>query len=217
MFCLFYYVWFVFTCFVVVVVVGFHCRDHWNAFDFLIFAVYIFAILPLRIAIWVESESANNNRILAIAGHLYGVNTMLLTFRAFGSILETTKGVGTVQIAFFNIIGDAVVVVLHFLVITMAFSTTITKVFVAERTMVSKNTPEKQPWVFPRLVFVAVLINALIKREYVQKSTKITKSQQLLNNSNLLPFCIEVNLISVSIRTPCVDANWFFLKRSPCF
>ena len=105
----------------------------------------LFMSLPLRITIWVESESASNNRILAIAGHLYGVNTMLLTFRAFGSILETTKCLGTVQIAFFHIIGDAVVVVVHFLAITMAFASTITKVFVAEKTMVSKNTPEKQP------------------------------------------------------------------------
>ena len=137
----FFHVWF----HLYFVVVGFHCRDRWNAFDFLLFAVYIFAILPLRIATWVESESANNNRILAVAGHLYGVNTMLLTFRAFGSILETTKGLGTVQIAFFHIIGDAVVVVVHFLAITIAFASTITKVFVAEKTMVSKNTPEKQP------------------------------------------------------------------------
>ena len=127
---------------------GFYCRDCWNVFDFLTFVVYIFAILPLRIAIWVESESANNNRILAIAGYLYGINTMFLTLRAFGSLLETTKGVGTVQIAFFHIIGDAVVVVVHFLAITMAFASTITKVFVAEKTMVSKNNLAKQPWVF---------------------------------------------------------------------
>ena len=124
---------------------GFYCRDRWNVFDFLTFVVYIFAILPLRIAIWVESESVNNNRILAVAGYLYGVNTMFLTLRAFGSLLETTKGVGTVQIAFFHIIGDAVVVVVHFLAITVAFASTITKVFVAEKTMVSKNTPAKQP------------------------------------------------------------------------
>lgn len=123
----------------------FHCRDRWNAFDFLILFVYIFAILPLRIAIWVESESVNNNRILAIAGYLYGLNTTFLTFRAFGSILETTKGVGTVQIAFFNIVSDAIVVVAHFLAITIAFASTITKVFVAEKTMVGKNTSGKQP------------------------------------------------------------------------
>ena len=124
---------------------GFYCRDRWNVFDFLTFVVYIFAILPLRIAIWVESESVNNNRILAIAGYLYGVNTMFVTLRAFGSLLETTKSIGTVQIAFFHIIGDAVVVVVHFLAITMAFASTITKVFVAEKTMVSKNTSGKQP------------------------------------------------------------------------
>ena len=123
----------------------FYCRDRWNVFDFLIFVVYICAILPLRIATWVESESVNNNRILAVAGYLYGFNTMFLTLRAFGSILETTKGVGTVQIAFFHIIGDAVVVVVHFLAITMAFASTITKIFVAEKTMVGKNTPEKLP------------------------------------------------------------------------
>ena len=121
----------------------FHGRDRWNAFDLLILVVYIFAILPLRIVTWVESESVNNNRILAIAGYLYGFNTMFLTFRAFGSILETMKGVGTIQIAFFHIIGDAVAVVLHFVVITLAFSSTITKVFVAEKTMVSGDTSGK--------------------------------------------------------------------------
>ena len=136
---------FLFFCFLFFVFFfRFHCRDRWNAFDFLIFVVYIFAILPLRIATWVESESVNNNRILAIAGYLYGFNTMLLTFRACGSILETTKFVGTVQIAFFNIVKDAVVVVVHFLAITIAFASTITKVFVAEKTMVTNNTTEKQ-------------------------------------------------------------------------
>ena len=142
-----YYVLFALLCFFfsLLVFFCFHRRDRWNAFDFLIFVVYIFAILPLRIATWVESESVNNNRILAVAGYLYGLNTMFLTFRAFWSILETTKGVGTVQIAFFNIVGDAIVVVVQFLAITMAFASTITKVFVAGRTMVSKNTPEKQP------------------------------------------------------------------------
>ena len=136
----------------------FYCRDRWNVFDFLIFVVYICAILPLRIATWVESESVNNNRILAVAGYLYGFNTMFLTLRAFGSILETTKGVGTVQIAFFHIIGDAVVVVVHFLAITMAFASTITKIFVAEKTMVGKNTPEKLPLVFSSTRFYCSII-----------------------------------------------------------
>ena len=151
-FCVYVFVFvlfcFVLCCFVFLftfVLFRFHCRDRWNVFDLLILVVYIIAILPLRIAIWVESESVNNNRILAVAGYLYGFNTMFLTFRAFGSIGETIKGVGTIQIAFFHIIGDAIVVVVHFIAITLAFSSTITKVFVAEKTMVSEDTSEKQP------------------------------------------------------------------------
>ena len=93
----------------------------------------------------MESESVNNNTSLAIAGYLYGFNTMLLTFRAFGSILEKTAGVGTIQIAFFHIIGDAVVVVVQFLVITLAFASAITKVFVTEKTMASEGTSGKRP------------------------------------------------------------------------
>ena len=146
-FCVYVFVFLLF-CFVFLFTFGlfrFHCRDRWNVFDLLILVVYIIAILPLRIAVWVESESVNNNRILAVAGYLYGFNTMFLTFRAFGSIGETIKGVGTIQIAFFHIIGDAVVVVVHFLAITLAFSSTITKVFVAEKTMVSEDVSEKQP------------------------------------------------------------------------
>ena len=93
----------------------------------------------------MDSESVNNNTNLAIAGYLYGLNTMLLTFRAFGSILEKPEGIGTIQIAFFHIIGDAVLVVLHFLVMTLAFASAITKVFVTEKTMASEGTSGKQP------------------------------------------------------------------------
>ena len=93
----------------------------------------------------VDSESVNNNTNLAIAGYLYGFNTMLLTFRAFGSILEKPEGIGTIQIAFFHIIRNAVLVVLHFLVMTLAFASAITKVFVTEKTMASEGTSGKQP------------------------------------------------------------------------
>ena len=130
-----------------------HGRDHWNAFDLLILVIYIFALLPLRIVTLVDSESVNNNTNLAIAGYLYGFNTMLLTFRAFGSILEKPEGIGTIQIAFFHIIGDAVLVVLHFLVMTLAFASAITKVFVTEKTMASEGTSGKQPWVLFQIVY----------------------------------------------------------------
>ena len=120
-------------------------RDRWNVFDLFIIIVFMCAILPLRIVTWLESDLITNNRALVIAGYLYGFNTMLLTFRAFGSILETYQGVGTIQIAFFHIVRDVVVVVLHFLAITLAFASTITKVYVAEKSLVKQDTIGTQP------------------------------------------------------------------------
>ena len=118
----------------------FSYRDRWNFFDIATLFIFFCAIAPLRIFTWAETVSVTNNRALGIAGYLYGVNTMLLTLRAFGSFFETFEGVGTIQIALFHIIRDAVVVVLHFGVITLAFSGTITKVFVSETSMVESGT-----------------------------------------------------------------------------
>ena len=98
----------------------------------------------MRIATWTDSESVSNNRTLQIAECFYGLNAMLLVFRAFGSILETIKGVGTIQIALFHIIMDAGVVVLHFAAITLAFSSTITKIFVSEVSFREGNTTEEE-------------------------------------------------------------------------
>ena len=88
---------------------------------------------------WATSETVMNNRVLLVAGYLYGFKMMLLTFRTFGSFLETFEGVGTIQIALFHIIKDASVIVLHFIVITLGFSSTVTKVLVADNSMVTKN------------------------------------------------------------------------------
>ena len=82
------------------------------------------------------SEPEVNNRALQIAGYLYGFNTMPLTFRAIGSVLETFQGVGTIQIALFHIIRETAVVVLHFLAITG----TVTKLLVDETSTVHGNT-----------------------------------------------------------------------------
>jgi len=117
-----------------------YLSDRWNFFDLAILFTFFCAIFPLRIVTWIKSDSVENNRTLEVAEYLYGFNTMLLTVRAFGSILEIFEGVGTIQIALFKIIRDAYVVVLHFLVITLAFSSTITKVFVAETSMVEGET-----------------------------------------------------------------------------
>lgn len=88
---------------------------------------------------WASSETERNNRVLLVAEYLYGFNMMLLTFRTFGSFLETFEGVGTIQIALFQIIKDACVIVLHFIVITLGFSSIVTKVLVADNSMVTKD------------------------------------------------------------------------------
>ena len=87
----------------------------------------------------MESESVANNSRLEIAGYLYGSNTFALTVRVFGSILETIEGFGTIQIALFQSILDASVIVLHFVVVTLAFSSTLTKVFVVERSIAKEE------------------------------------------------------------------------------
>ena len=100
-------------------------------------------ILPLIIFTWTTSESVTNNRALVVAGYLYGVNTMFLTIRVFGQILEIMRGIGTIQIALFRIIRDVVVILVHFIAITVAFSGVMTKVYVAESSMVEEDTPGK--------------------------------------------------------------------------
>ena len=99
----------------------------------------------MRIFSWAACKTITSNRILVTAEYLYGFNTMLLTFRVIGYILETVKGVGTIQIALFQIIRDVIVVVVHFMAITLAFSSTITKIFVAESSMVKRNITGKEP------------------------------------------------------------------------
>ena len=117
--------------------------DRWNHFDILVIFVFFCAILPLRIFTFAASESVTNNRVLLVVGYLYGFNTMFLTVRVFGHILETIKGIGAIQIALFHIIKDVTVVVVHFIAITLAFSNTLTKVYMAQSSMVEEVTPEK--------------------------------------------------------------------------
>ena len=79
--------------------------DRWNILDFITLVIYVFTFL-LRVITWAVSTSVTNNRALVIAGYLYGLNTMFLTLRAFGHVMETIKGIGVIQIALFHIIGD---------------------------------------------------------------------------------------------------------------
>ena len=116
--------------------------NRWNTFDVLILIIFFCVTLPVRIFTWEVSESVTNNRVLVVAGYLYGFNTMFLTVRVFGQILETFKGIGAIQIALFQIIRAVIVVVVHFIAITLAFSSTLTKVYVAESSMEGEDSPE---------------------------------------------------------------------------
>ncbi|XP_078372504.1 uncharacterized protein LOC144656151 isoform X2 [Oculina patagonica] len=119
-----------------------YLSDRWNILDLLTQLVYLVTFL-LRIVTWTESESIINNRALVIAGYLYGLNTMFLTLRAFGHVMETVKKVGPIQIALFHIIGDVATIFWQFLATILAFSIAITKVYMAERSFLLETSSEK--------------------------------------------------------------------------
>lgn len=109
--------------------------DRWNILDSITLAIYLITFL-MRMFTWAMSSSVINNRALVIAGYLYGLNTMFLTLRAFGHVMETVKGVGAIQIALFHIIGDVATIFWQFIATTLAFSIAITKVYMAERSFI---------------------------------------------------------------------------------
>ena len=113
--------------------------DNWNIFDFASVVIY-FVILMLRIVTWVNAGSVANNRALVIAGYLYGLNTLLLTLRTFGQVMEQLKDVGTIQIALFSILKDVRTVLSQFLAVFLAFSFVITKIYMSERSFIANES-----------------------------------------------------------------------------
>ena len=93
----------------------------------------------LRIVTWTSSQSVINNRSLLVAGYLYGLNTMILTFRVFGQVMETVKGLGTIQIALFSIIRDIATILWQFVATVIAFSFAITKVYMSEKSFLTEK------------------------------------------------------------------------------
>ena len=67
---------------------------------------------------------------------------MFLTLRAFGNLMETSKNIGSIQIALFQIMGDVVTIFWQFTAVTLAFSMAVTKVFMAEKSYVTSHTTE---------------------------------------------------------------------------
>ncbi|XP_078372242.1 uncharacterized protein LOC144655919 isoform X2 [Oculina patagonica] len=116
--------------------------DCWKIMDTTAIAIYLTTFI-LRMVTWASSGPVTDNRVLVIAGYLYGLNTMILTLRAFGHVMETTKRVGAIQIALFHIIGDVVTIFWQFIATILAFSLAATKVYMSEQSYVMKNESGK--------------------------------------------------------------------------
>ena len=98
--------------------------------------IYV-ATFMLRMVTWGVSTSATGNKALVIAGYFYGLNTMFLTLRVFGHLMETSKTTGTTHIALISIIEDVAIIFFQFLVGILSFSLAITKIYVAEESFIS--------------------------------------------------------------------------------
>jgi len=93
----------------------------------------------LRMVTWGMSTSSTGSRALVIAGYCYGFNTMILTLRVFGHMMEASSVTGTTHIALMSIIEDVAIIFFQFLVGILAFSLAITKIYVSEGSFVSSE------------------------------------------------------------------------------
>lgn len=116
----------------------FPLSDCWNKLDFASLLVYL-VIFILRIYVATWSARVVDDRALFVASFLYGFNTLCLTFRAFGHVMEQSKHVGTIQIALFDILSDIRIVLGQFVVATLAFSFALAKVYMAEKTLIGES------------------------------------------------------------------------------
>ncbi|KAJ7358638.1 hypothetical protein OS493_022070 [Desmophyllum pertusum] len=116
-----------------------YLSDCWNRLDFVSLLVYLI-IFTLRLAIVVMSGSEMNNRALAIAGYFYSFNTLRLTLRAFGYVMEHSRHIGPIQIALFSILADIRIIFWQFAAAILAFSIAITKVYMAEKSFIANGS-----------------------------------------------------------------------------
>ena len=108
-----------------------HFSDRWNKLDVVSIVTYL-VILVLRLTTWNGSESVKTNRVVLVAGYLYSFNTLCLTLR-ISYVIETFKGLGTIQIALFNVLQDVFTIIWQFIAAVFAFSVAITKIYMAEK------------------------------------------------------------------------------------
>jgi hypothetical protein len=103
-------------------------------------SIVIFIVtMVLRFITWALHASVSNNRLLAVAAYLYGLNAMFLTLRVIGHIMESSKFTGSIQIALFQIVGAVIAIFGQFLAVIVAFSLAITKVYLAEMSYNATN------------------------------------------------------------------------------
>lgn len=112
--------------------------DRWNVLDFIMLVIYVVTFM-LRMITWGVSTTATGNKALVIAGYFYGLNTMILTLRVFGHLMETSKTTGTTHIALISIIEDVAIIFFQFVVGVLAFSLAITKIYVAQASFISRK------------------------------------------------------------------------------
>ena len=119
----------------------FYSSDRWNKLDVISVVTYL-VILVLRLTTWITSESVTNNRAVLVAGYLYGFNTLCLALRT-GLVIETFKGLGTIQIAFFNVLQDVFTIVWQLIAAVLAFSVAITKIYMAEKSFFASASDQQ--------------------------------------------------------------------------
>jgi len=107
--------------------------------DFVSLVVY-FSVYILRVVTWIISGSVLNNRALLVAGYLFSFNTLCLTLRAFGHVMEQSKHVGTIQIALFSILKDVRPVFWQFMAVIVGFSMATTKIYMSEKSFIANGS-----------------------------------------------------------------------------
>ncbi|EDO43347.1 predicted protein [Nematostella vectensis] len=106
-------------------------RDMWNYLDMAIILCYI-TIVIVRIVTMAKSGPVQGNNLLAGVMYLYGINTLFLILR-LSSVLELNRTTGPLQLALMRMLVDLWVIIVQFVVVILAFSFAITKIYFAQR------------------------------------------------------------------------------------
>ena len=73
--------------------------------------------------------------------------------------METIQGIGTIQIALFQIIGDIATIFWQFVATILAFSIAITKVYIAEKSYIAQESYKDNLWVWDNGLIILAYFN----------------------------------------------------------